>query len=376
LIELATEIRWQDRHFEIPMERILLSEQLGYDAVFTAEGWGTDCFTPLGYVAARTDHLALGTRVARVTGRSAVTTAMTFQTLEHMTGGGRVVVGLGNGDPVLAEGCDGVAWGGRPAARMRDYVAIMRQALAGELVDYAGSELSVPYRSSDTGFDGAGVEPRKVGLDVISGIPIMLAATHPRTIRQAAEIADGWMPANFAPGLLDHFKPYLEEGFVRAGNGKGWGDFRIWAHVDVIVDDDVARAMRPLKEYVVTWSQKQRPFMEARGYASVADRLRELMAPDQDELDPAAFAWLVQGNKEGPRWEEALATVPDEYVDEGNWLAGPLSRIRRLIRPWLDSGVTGLVVRYGDQFTHEKVRENLDAFRVVAEELGKSPRMP
>src|SRR5665213_2922786 len=110
MIELATEIRWQDRLFEVPMERILLSERLGYDAVFTAEGWGSECFMPLAYVAARTNALKLGTRVARVTGRSAVTTAMTFQTLNHMTGGGRVIAGLGNGNPILAETCDGVAW--------------------------------------------------------------------------------------------------------------------------------------------------------------------------------------------------------------------------------------------------------------------------
>lgn len=52
MIDLGTEIRWQDRLFEVPMERILLSELWGYDAVFTAEGWGSECFMPLGYVAA------------------------------------------------------------------------------------------------------------------------------------------------------------------------------------------------------------------------------------------------------------------------------------------------------------------------------------
>jgi alkanesulfonate monooxygenase SsuD/methylene tetrahydromethanopterin reductase-like flavin-dependent oxidoreductase (luciferase family) len=59
MIELGTEIRWQDRRFTPPMERILLSEKLGYDAVFTAEGWGSECFTPLGFVAGHAKHLKL-----------------------------------------------------------------------------------------------------------------------------------------------------------------------------------------------------------------------------------------------------------------------------------------------------------------------------
>ena len=193
MIELATEIRWQDRRFEVPIERIMLSEKLGYDAVFTAEGWGSECFTPLGYVAGRTEHLKLGTRVARVTGRSAVTMAMTYRTLDHMTGGGRVIAGLGNGDPVLAETTDGVPWGARPAARMHDYVAIMRQALAGDPIEYQGRDVSVPYRGPGAERDPAGnpLPPRHVGLEPISEIPIMLGASFPRTIRQTAEIADG-----------------------------------------------------------------------------------------------------------------------------------------------------------------------------------------
>jgi alkanesulfonate monooxygenase SsuD/methylene tetrahydromethanopterin reductase-like flavin-dependent oxidoreductase (luciferase family) len=360
------------------MERILLSVKLGYDAVFTAEGFGSECFTPLGYVAAHTKHLKLGTRVTRLTGRSAVTTAMSFQTLNHLTGGGRVIVGLGNGDPVLAESCDGVAWGLRPAVRIRDHVAVMRQALAGEPVDYHGKVLSVPYQGPDAfrGRDGKGVAPARVGLEPISNVPIMLAASHPRTIRQTAEIADGWMPANFAPGMLTHFTPYLEEGFARAGKGNGLDAFKIWAHVDVNVDDDVKVAMRPFKEYVITWSQRQRSFMEARGYGALADRLRELIAPDDEDIDPTDFANLVQRSKAGRRWEAALDAVPDEYIDEGNWLAGPLARVRRLVRPWFDCGITGLIVRYGHQFTHERMIENLEVFRVVAEAAGKAPRGP
>jgi alkanesulfonate monooxygenase SsuD/methylene tetrahydromethanopterin reductase-like flavin-dependent oxidoreductase (luciferase family) len=376
VIELGTEIRWQDRLFEVPMERILRSEQWGYDAVFTAEGWGSECFMPLGYVAAHTKHLKLGTRVLRITGRSAVTAAMTYQTLNHMTGGGRVIAGLGNGDPLLAEGRDGVAWGRRPAVRMRDYVAIMHQALTGQPVDHQGKELAVPYRGPGAyrNAEGHGVAASAIGLQPISHIPIMLAASYPRTIVQTAEIADGWMPGNFAPSMLAKFTPYLQEGFARAGKGKGFDTFKIWVHVDVNVDDDVHAAMQPFKEYVITWSQAQRAFMEARGYAGLAERLREILAPEDPDIEPTAFAWMAQESKTSKRFKEALDAVPDEYIDEGNWLTGPLERIRERVRPWLDCGLTGLIIRYGDQFMHERMLENLEAFRIIAEAAGKTPR--
>jgi alkanesulfonate monooxygenase SsuD/methylene tetrahydromethanopterin reductase-like flavin-dependent oxidoreductase (luciferase family) len=315
--------------------------------------------------------------VVRITGRSALTTAMTYQTLDHLSGGGRVIAGLGAGGRLLAEGIDGVRWG-KPAVQMRDYVAILRQALSGQLADHHGKEISVPYRGPDAyrDVDGNSTPPVRSGLEPLAPIPIMLGAGFPRTITQAAEIADGWMPPTFTPKMLAQFKPYLEEGFARAGNGKGFGNFKIWAHVDVNVDNDVKTAMHPFKEYVVIWSQRQRAFMEARGYKSVTDRLRELLAPDDAYITSDAFSARAEAAKwkGGALWDEALAAVPDEYIDEGNWLAGPLERIRARVRPWLECGLTGLIVRYGDQFTHDPVGENLEAFRIVAEAAGKAPR--
>jgi hypothetical protein len=173
---------------------------------------------------------------------------------------------------------------------------------------------------------------------------------------------------------MAQWKPILEEGFARAGGDKGFHNFKIWAHVDVNVDEDVRRAMRPFKEYVVTWSQTQRKFLEARGYGEIPRRLRELVAPDEPDISPSVFAWRFQDIKGADRklYEAALDVVPDEYIDEGNWLAGPLARVRERVRPWLDCGVTGLIVRYDDQFTHERMVEDLEAFRVIAEVAGRA----
>jgi alkanesulfonate monooxygenase SsuD/methylene tetrahydromethanopterin reductase-like flavin-dependent oxidoreductase (luciferase family) len=250
---------------------------------------------------------------------------------------------------------------------MRDYVAILRQAFAGHALDHVGAEWSVPYR----GPGSSGVGPVGIGLDAITEIPIVLAGAGPRMTALAAEIGDGWMPAGLAPGMMPELQPLLEEGFVRSGDAEKRNRFQIWSHVDVLVDDDVRAAMRPFKEYVVTWARMQRPFMIARGYPQLADRLEELISSNQTgEAEARVHAG---GNLlEGSLWEEALDAVPDEYIDDG-WLVGPLERIRKRAESWFDCGLTGLIVRYGPQMTHDRVVENLDAFRVIAEAAGKAP---
>ncbi len=294
-------------------------------------------------------------------------TAMAFQTLNHLTGGDRVIAGLGSASPMASEALQGRPWG-NPVRRMRDFVAVMRQALAGRPLDYQGTELSAPYR----GPDAIGFEPTALALEPISDVPIMVAAAGPQMTALAAEIGDGWMPPLFAPGMMPAFLPLLERGFARASGTKTIEDLKIWCQVDVMVDDDVHAAMRPFKEYVVTWAKMQAPFMQARGYSDMAARLVE-MIDEHAGADAEARVQAGQPLLEGKRWEEALDAVPDEYIDEG-WLVGPVERIRKHVEPWLDCGLTGLVIRYGPQISHEPIVENLDVFAAIAEAAGKEPR--
>ena len=221
MVEIASEIRWQDKRFDVPLERILLTEKWGYDAVFTPEGFGAECLIPAGYLAGHIKHMTIGTRILQVTGRAPAKALESFQGLNHLTGGGRIIAGLGSGTPMQCEGLEGKPWG-NPVKRMRDYVAILRQGFAGKHLDHQGEYWSAPYR----GPGNKGLAPMKNGLEIISDIPIMLAAAHPQMVSLAAEISEELVPPSWAPSCLPHYRPMLEKGFAAAGGSKSMKDFQ------------------------------------------------------------------------------------------------------------------------------------------------------
>ena len=364
VVEIASEIRWQGHRFEVPLERILLTEKWGYDAVFTPEGFGAECLIPAGYLAGHVRHMTIGTRILQVSGRPPSIANASFQALNHLTGGNRIIAGLGSGTPMQAEGFEGQPWG-NPVKRMRDYVAMLRQGFAGEPFDHQGEVWSAPYR----GPGNKAIPPQKNALDIISPIPIMIAAAHPQMISLAAEISEGWFPPSWAPSCLPYYRPMLEKGFAKAGNGKSMKDFKIWVQLDSIVDDDVRKAMRPFKEYTVSWAYLQKEIMEARGYGWLAEKLMDMTEAGKTEQKMHAG----ENALDDKHWEEAINAVPDEYIDEG-WLVGPVERMREKIKPWLDCGVTGLIIRQGAPFDFERIVENLEMYRMIAEEAGKEPR--
>ena len=156
----------------------------------------------------------------------------------------------------------------------------------------------------------------------------------------------------FAPGMMPAFEPLLQAGFDRAGNGKGIDDFDIWAIVDVLVTDDVREGFDLFREYVVEYAELMRNQMEVLGYPGLCDRLGELVASG--------------------RRAEALAEVPDDYVDH-SFLIGPLQRIAHRLVPWLESGASGLIFRYGPQVRVGKgsPAEDRRVYEVIADVAGE-----
>jgi F420-dependent oxidoreductase-like protein len=250
-------------------------------------------------------------------------------TVDALAGGGRFIAGLGVSGPQIVEGWYGQPWG-RPYYRIKDYVAIMRKIFRrDEPVSHDGKEISLPY----TGDGAANVgKPLKSILHMNPEIPIYLATGNESTVKLTAEIADGWLPMGFIPGSLPEYLPWLEAGFQRAGNGKGLKDFEIQTSVHVEVDNDVSGALARLKPevalYVGGMGHRDKNFhkdmMVRRGFGDAAARIQEL--------------YLAH------RKEEAVAAVPDEWVDLKS-LVGPPARIKERFRAWEDSGATGITVR-------------------------------
>jgi F420-dependent oxidoreductase-like protein len=327
-MKLGIAIEWAGAEVAVPVARVQLAERLGFDSVWSAEAYGQDAFTPLAFLAAHTRRIRLGTAVAQVAARAPAATAMAAQTLEGLAGRGRVVLGLGLSGPQIVEGWYGQPWG-RPARRLRDVVAILRKVFAREApVRHDGAEISLPY--TGPGALGLGKPLRSI-LHTNPALPIWLGTGSQAMVTLTAEIADGWLPFGFAPGMLTVYRPWLEEGFRRAGGGKSLAGFEIQAGCHVSVTDDVKAGLARQKPmtalYVGGMGHKDVNFhkdmMARRGYPEAAARIQEL---------------FLAGRR-----EEAVAAVPDDYLDEGG-LVGPLPRIRERFRRWLDSGATGLTI--------------------------------
>src|ERR1039457_6296356 len=194
------------------------AERLGYEAAWAAEAYGSDAATVLGWLAGQTTRIRLASGIFQMPARSAAMTAMTAATIDQLSGG-RMVLGIGSSGPQVAEGWHGQRFA-KQLQRTREYIAVVRMALARERVEFHGETLELPLP------DGPGKALKLIAL--------------------GGEIADGWLPMLFSPEHVSELRPHLQEGADRAG--RTLEDFDIAPTVSVFVTDDhqAARdAMRP-----------------------------------------------------------------------------------------------------------------------------------
>ena len=345
-MKLGLSIGYSGADMKLPVEKVLLAERLGFDSVWTAEAYGSDAITPLAYLAALTKRIRLGTGIMQLAARPPAAAAMAAGTVDALAGGGRVIAGLGVSGPQIVEGWYGQPWG-RPYWRLRDYVAIMRKVFERkEPVRHDGPEISLPY----TGPGALGVgKPLTSILHMNPRLPIWLGTGTEANVKLTAEVADGWLPLGFVPRLMPMLRPWLEEGFRRAGGGKGFDTFEIQARADVTITDDVRGALRRMKGrvalYVGGMGHRDKNFhkemMVRRGFGDAAQRIQEL--------------YLAR------RKDEAVDAVPDEFCDEMA-LVGPPARIAERYRAWAESGITGLTI----------VTEQPEAMELMAKLAGET----
>ncbi len=325
-MKLGLELGYSGAKMALPMDLILRAEELGFDSIWTAESYGSDVFSPLAFIAAQTKHIRLCTGIAQLAARTPANCAMTAQTIEELAGRGRMVVGLGVSGPQIVEGWYGQPWG-KPMTRIRDYVAIMRKIWAREApVTHDGKEIALPYIGE--GATGLG-KPLKSILHGNPDIPIMLGTSTPGNVRLTGEISDGWLSMHITPDTLADKVTQLEEGLARRSDGRTLADLELVGISHLVLTENVKMAIDAIKPMIALYvggmgaagKNFHNDAMVERGYAAEAARIQEL---------------YLAGRK-----DEAIATVPDSYIDDGA-LIGDEARLASRYARWRDSPFTTL----------------------------------
>lgn len=327
---------------EDQLEIVQEAERLGYDSVWAAEAYGSDTATVLGWLAGQTSTIRLGSGIFQMPGRSAAMTAMTAATIDQISNG-RMILGIGSSGPQVSEGWHGVRFG-KQLARTRDYVAVLRMALARERLEYSGETLELPLP------DGPGKALKLTIGTVQDQVPIYIAAIGPKNTQLTGEIADGVIPTLFSPEHVSVMRDELQIGIDRAGNGKTLADIDIAPTVQVYVSDnleDARNLMRPfIGLYVGGMGSREQNFynqlVRRYGFDDAAQEVQDL---------------YLDGKK-----DEAMAALPDELIDMVA-ICGPADHVRERIAAYREAGVGTLGVS-PVAFTRE---ERITQLRLIAE---------
>ena len=297
------------------------ADKLGYSVAWAAEAYGSDAATVLTWVAAQTERIDVGSAVFQIPGRTPANTAMTAATLDTLSGG-RFRLGLGVSGPQVSEGWHGVRFD-KPLARTREYVAIIRKALARERLTFEGEFFTLPLP------DGPGKALTLTVHPVRERIPIYLAAVGPKNLELAGEIADGWLAIFYSPEFAPELLAHIAEG--RAKVGQTLAGFDIVPTVPVVIGDDLEACAGPVRAYSALYiggmGSREKNFYNAlavrMGYDEAAAQVQDLYL--------------------GRDYAGAANAVPLDFIDRTS-LIGPRDRIRDRLAAYADSGVTTLSV--------------------------------
>ena len=307
------------------IERVVGWERAGVDILWVAEAYGFDSPTLMGYLAAKTERMLIGSAILPIYSRTPALIAQTAAGLDAVSGG-RAILGLGASGPQVIEGWHGVAYD-RPLARTREIIDICRRVWRRETLTNDGL-YPIPL-PPDAG-TGLGKPLKILTHPVRDTIPIYVASLGEKNVRMTAEVADGWLPFLFIPEKADAVWGTP----LRAGAAKrspDLGPLEIVAGGHLAIGDDVTHlreAARPMIAlYLGGMGAKGRNFYHdlacRYGYAAEADRVQEL---------------FLSGDRKG-----AAAAVPAELLELTS-LIGPAAYVRDRVAAYRDAGVTVLNV--------------------------------
>ncbi len=325
---------------------VAAAEEAGFDAVFAAEAWGSDAFTPLAWWGRETTRLRLGTSIVQMSGRSPASIAMHALTLDHLSGG-RVVLGMGVSGPQVVEGWYGAPFS-KPLARTREVVDIIRQVLAREApVTNAGPHHPLPYTGE--GAVGLGKPLKPIVHPLRADLPIWLGAEGPKNIAQTAEIADGWIPLFYTPTSAEMYRPWLDEGFARPGARRTRADFEIAASCHLQVVSNAAEKQRVVDAIKPSVSL----YMGGMGAAEANFHNQVFVRMGYADLAAEVQDLYLAGQK-----DRATALIPDELVDDLHIIGEPGEVVEK-VAAWEETGVTTLMLSLREADDVRRVAELL-----------------
>ncbi|PMR59507.1 MULTISPECIES: LLM class F420-dependent oxidoreductase [Micromonospora] len=331
-----------------PADHLALAQEadrLGYSVVWAAEAYGSDSPSMLAWMAGQTQRIDIGSAVMQIPARTPAMTAMTAATIDTLSGG-RFRLGLGVSGPQVSEGWHGVRFG-KPLARTREYVDIVKMAVARKEVSYDGQFYTLPLP------DGPGKALRLGFHPPREEIPIYLAAVGPKNLELAGEIADGWLAIFYAPEYAQEQLASVAAGRARAG--KELAGFDVVPSVPVVIGDDVDSCAELVRWYAALYvggmgSRQQNFYNQLATRMGYGDAARE-----------------VQDLYLAKRQRDAAAAVPLEFIDRTS-LLGPKERIAERMREYAEAGVTTLSVTL---FVADR-DSGVQTLRTVAEALELS----
>ena len=317
--------------WESMVEMVEAADRMGVDTVWSAEAWGMEAVSMLGYLASRTKRIRLGTGIMQISARTPAATAMTALSLSRISND-RFTLGLGASGPQVVEGVHGAAFA-KPLTRMREYVAVVRMAISGERIEFEGEQHVLPRK----GGEGKAI---RLSMPPNPNIPICLATLGEKSLELTGEVADGWLGTSFIPERADVMLGPIERGAKRAG--RSLDDLMIETNAVMVVSEDVEgllnRARQGMAFTLGAMGSPKTNFYNAAfsraGYEDVAKEVQRL--------------W-IEGDK-----AKAVAAVPDEMLLSA-YLIGTEDMVRARIRAFRDAGVGALRLGPEGKTTKERI---------------------
>jgi F420-dependent oxidoreductase-like protein len=325
-VKLSTQLLYAGNPREAA-DHVQALEEAGLDTVWVPEAYGFDSPTLMGYLAARTERVEIGSAILNVYSRTPSALLQTAAGLDNVSQG-RAIIGLGASGPQVIEGFHGVAYD-KPLGRTRETIDLIRRGLRRETLVHDGIfTLPLPEGQGT----GLGKPLKLLTRPERPSIPLYIAALGPKSVEGAAEYADGWLPFLFVPEKCgDVWGDSLSRGAAK--RQEGLGPLEICAGGMVAIGEgpetkallDLARPMVAL--YVGGMGARGKNFyndlMCRYGYEKQAKEIQDL---------------YLGGNK-----RDAESLVPAELLELGN-LVGPASYVEERIAAFAEAGVTNLQV--------------------------------